>query len=858
MNFKTPFKVLTTAALIGTLSLSAVAPGAASAANATTAQSVKSETADHAVDYVVLVNSKGELGKLSFDEYVALEIKGEEALISALGDFTIKYIVTGNGNVYDLNDLAEEEIKSQGKDVPASELLKNLDDKDAELDAKVIEDAKETKIEDGKVVIDETAEDFKVTEIAAITQTIAGDKDEVALKFQLNGEKEVTAADLIKEGYTVEFKFNKTAPTGEAGKKAKEQGIVNTKVAPFNTDFTYAVEVTDKDGNKIGDATEFKKVTVTDATKAVSVDGVKLVKGEETPEFVTVDEEGVTFAATGAKNAFNEALKTVPAVESVTALNTDIAYYKNDVIVPRAEGTAKFEVKFEGIEAPVTYELTVKAAAKIASVKETSLKVAKSAPVTLSLLNQHGAPIAAKSADDLKVKIDSADAVSATVTTAGKITVPAFETTGDHKVVVLDKDGNELGTVAITVVDASKAVADSYKFVEADATKEKDLDVTVGADAETTVQAKIFTLKGIANEVELADLKETLAALNKENVSTEGKFVVESSDQKVAEVDGTTTENKGILDLAAANPLITVNAVNKGTATIKVSYVTGSVKKAIASFDVTVKNETPQYTQENVTLKDAKDVAVADDAKIAEALVAGLEYDKKAINAASIDESTIEVVNEKLQEDGTVKAEIIFSTTSAFGGKELKYNAVFAETTTLATTLKEAKDLKTAQATLKEAITKAEAVSTGKTEGEKAGDQVVGSGATLNSAIATAKTALENPTTSTAVNSATSTLNDAVTVYKAAVVAEIKAVDLTAPTGLKVGGTAVEITGNGVTLASGETLTTTSSDVTVATVSGLAVSPVAEGTTTITIQIKNAAGKVIKTGTVTVTVTAAE
>ena len=382
MNFKTPFKVLTTAALIGTLSLSAVAPGAASAANATTAQSVKSETADHAVDYVVLVNSKGELGKLSFDEYVALEIKGEEALFSALGDFTIKYIVTGNGNVYDLNDFAEEEIKSQGKDVPASELLKNLDDKDAELDAKVIEDAKETKIEDGKVVIDETAEDFKVTEIAAITKTTVkvsfpalkaavenpvftvtdGEGKEVAVKEIKLIDADETEATLtfvtpLTEEPTGKWKVNGVEFDTDAVAAAKAVTSAKTEVAllaalqsPYFTDvneelvtgYKAAVDALEEDATveeiQAAIDAENKKGNETTVVEAVNEakNQVELLKALQNGGFERVNADLIADYASYNTSEY----KTASTVEAIQTIIDKVNYDAAEALVEAADTTA--------------------------------------------------------------------------------------------------------------------------------------------------------------------------------------------------------------------------------------------------------------------------------------------------------------------------------------------------------------------------------------------------------------------------------------------------------------------------------------------------------------------------------------
>jgi len=157
-------------------------------------------------------------------------------------------------------------------------------------------------------------------------------------------------------------------------------------------------------------------------------------------------------------------------------------------------------------------------------------------------------------------------------------------------------------------------------------------------------------------------------------------------------------------------------------------------------------------------------------------------------------------------------------------------------------------------------ITSAQAAHDAINEGSEVGNTVVGAKATLQAAI-NAATAVKNNGASTAQQ-----LTDAKTTLATAVTASGTAPKVVAITGL----TAPALTtvtpgttnkGNitGVTLAAGETFNVTSAtvaNVTVDAANGLAVTGAQVGTSVITVQVKNAAGSVIKTGTVTVTVTA--
>lgn len=277
MNFKTPFKVLTTAALIGTLSLSAVAPGAASASSTSTTQVGAKAATD--LQSIILTKEGATPLVVTINEY------NTAAALAALDD--IDFSKEGLQGYAPASLVTEDEkaynLAEYNTAVALAELDGPVDPEKiiAELtEVTKPENLTEGSFKDGALEIPESG-DFKVTEIAAITQTLPAKKDQ-AISFTVNGDKTVTAADLIKEGYTVSFKFNKsltgTGLTEAEVKAAKEEGIVNATKAPFKSDFTYAVEVTDEDGNKFGDATDFKKVTVKDAETAVSVEGVKLVE----------------------------------------------------------------------------------------------------------------------------------------------------------------------------------------------------------------------------------------------------------------------------------------------------------------------------------------------------------------------------------------------------------------------------------------------------------------------------------------------------------------------------------------------------------------------------------------------------
>jgi predicted RNase H-related nuclease YkuK (DUF458 family) len=171
-------------------------------------------------------------------------------------------------------------------------------------------------------------------------------------------------------------------------------------------------------------------------------------------------------------------------------------------------------------------------------------------------------------------------------------------------------------------------------------------------------------------------------------------------------------------------------------------------------------------------------------------------------------------------------------------------------------------DAATAVNALNTSITTAQTSVAVGTEGTVVGNKVVGSKATLNSAITAAQAVLNNAaSTTTQLTAAKTTLDTAVTTYNAATVADITGV-LVAPTTLALdvanaGASAVTAgTITGYVPGTGETLNVTSATPAVLTINaptGLSVTALTAGSSVVTVQVI-ANGQVIKTGTVTVTV----
>ena len=116
-----------------------------------------------------------------------------------------------------------------------------------------------------------------VESVSAINDTTIKSGVETTLKLSVNGKEELTKTEFEEkyEGYTVEFKYNFSGAT------AKERTGVVTKTS----DFKYAVQVTDAEGNLVPETvqtSDFTTVKVADAAVATEVTSVGLeVNGEE-------------------------------------------------------------------------------------------------------------------------------------------------------------------------------------------------------------------------------------------------------------------------------------------------------------------------------------------------------------------------------------------------------------------------------------------------------------------------------------------------------------------------------------------------------------------------------------------------
>lgn len=316
MNFKTPFKVLTTAALIGTLAVSTVAPGAASAATNTTV-SAKAEVAQ---DIKSVVLKKGDDSiTLSYNDYASAQ--GSKVL----DGYVVTHVVADNGAVYDYETYG----LAYSKGATTTEVFKKLADAEAST-TEVPAEAKEASFnEDGELVVSTpTEEDFEVTEIAAIT-TKTVEVSFPALKSE-------------KLGATVEVKDS----------KGVERAVKAVDLSEGDTSATFAFETEVKEADLVGiwtiNGIEYDFDTKAKIAAIVNhADQLKLNDALEAAEIKNVDQELMGAYSTAIKDAEVEptTLEEIQAIiDKVNAENASASEKEKIVEAVAAAGTNELKL----------------------------------------------------------------------------------------------------------------------------------------------------------------------------------------------------------------------------------------------------------------------------------------------------------------------------------------------------------------------------------------------------------------------------------------------------------------------------------------------------------------------------------
>jgi len=465
----------------------------------------------------------------------------------------------------------------------------------------------------------EINEELTVESVSAITQTIAAD-EETNLKFEVNGKEKLTKAEFDEkygeEGYTVDFKYNRTP---------KDETLKNTGEVKTAKSFKYAVQVKDAEGNLIPEKLEVKdylEVKVVDAEKATTIETVK-IKGSDL-DYVTVGEEDLEFEVTSAKNALGEELDE----DSLDALNSelqgivsddvDVAYPTSSTqFTARAAGNVTFTLTYytedDAIEVEVPVEVKEAGVATRVEAEDQKVAIGASADkdgLDFKVFDQHDLDITNSTEEYNVVVKDDENKV-----------VTDLSAKGTYTVEIQDKKDKVLGSFKVTVVDVGEADYDEFFFEEDKDAEGKDivLDVKEGDRKDT----KPFTLKGVKDGV-------TVVADDLDIVTEGDGLYLKSSDNKVL----TATYENGKVTVKLADGLD-----KAATAKVQLINKMGSIEIVEAEVELEVVNTTPQIDKlelvdgAKIVVKDYNKSEIEENFKenFGHLLTAGLDKDKEKI-----------------------------------------------------------------------------------------------------------------------------------------------------------------------------------------------------------------------------------
>lgn len=569
MNFKKPFKVLTTAALIGTLSLSAVAPGA-SASSLDKKVSAKAET-KASVENVVLKTKAGELLTLQLGDYLEAKAAG----VDFNGAKPVS--ISTNGKYYSLDDYLEAKASTTNK--TEEEAFKLLDG--SEQNIKPVEGQIN---KDGSVTPkDEATGDFKVTEVAAINGK------QIKVTFNKSVDKK-SALDVTN--YTI-----KPATTA-----------VKT-ISSTSTDANYASAVLSEDKKSVtitfksalnaapwtlvdGDVFNFNYADVKTANSSETLKGTEVVKYSDkvAPEFVSAKASAKT-ATSDVTLTFSEPVDTAQALVSINGTyasftagstpNEVVATFTGlDLEAGKSYDMTILNVKDAAgnliadnnkkVSVKVDADATAPAVTDVKAVSDSKVELTFDKKVSLASAKTAGA---IKFVDGNLASLGTVDSTNITVkaNTDGKTLVVPFSAVSFTKGTVT---GNLVLTDAITDASGNKLPATS-----------KSLTLTQDVAAPTVVSAKYVNKTTYGDQTSLTNgaivvkFSEDVAASaattaytvvdNKGNVVTTafGTPVVNGDDESElilplnAGIDTTLTSYKVVLPTSAVTDLaLTPNA----------------------------------------------------------------------------------------------------------------------------------------------------------------------------------------------------------------------------------------------------------------------------------------------------------
>jgi len=460
------------------------------------------------------------------------------------------------------------------------------------------------------VDFEEPADELEVVSVSAISETV---DVKGTLEFAINGKEEAAdLKDLKEAGYDVKFLASKdvfadNATTSETGKVDVADG----------TEFEYQVVVS-KDGEEVAKSARQKvkaQVYANTVTEITSVD-VVLVKDADADN-VTLDSNTLVKDETAnlvVKGKVKGSDKEVTITDNVKFSVNRPAVATVDtegLVTAKVKGTVTVTIKAGDIEETLNLKVEnetrkVDADKSSIAVDKVELAAGKSSDkIRVELKDQYGDDFAAivTAENDEKVEVlGSATAPEVkedekTIVGAYDLTLTAGNKTAKGNVVVKAGDV-ELGKIYVEVKEAGD-VADYVLETE-----NTELDIK-GKDSNEMPTATL-TLKSVDKDGLVVDEDITIST-GKFADATDKAFVAESSDEKVATVNGAT-----------------VTAVATGEATITVYQKVGAFKEERASIKISVVDSTPEITAVNfksvAKVTETKNIALED---ILEVVISG-------------------------------------------------------------------------------------------------------------------------------------------------------------------------------------------------------------------------------------------
>ena len=763
---------------------------------------------------IVIVAKSSKAGSYKITPYVGESL--EKATVKA-DEFT--YATTIDQNVTSIEDIkfSATELKV-GKTVTKDLVFKNKHD---------------------EVVVPDSI-DIHVTPTPADVASFAVTGDAKGRKLEVTGVDKGSCQLTVNVGrvfksYTLNFAAP-TLTTIEGG-----ANISGTVAGDESTKAKYqAVKFYDQDNETMNVKSGDLKVTVSNS-KGENVTASDLITLGKT---YSVAENGdVTFDAALLDTDNLAAIKVLPAATLAEGTYT---------VTIASKTNAKLKDTF-------TVSVGAKRAVKTVDVKADSTSIALGGATVLRITpkDQYG--------DLVKVGTDKI------AVTTDKLTKGAIE---EDK----DKDENVIG-YKVTLTGASKGTENVKVDVNVDgdiaATNKAAISVDSVGNLVNSVAIDNSSVKALYS-TEADDCNVQLAAIAKD--SSDKVVPVAASDLTWNVVSQKDAEGKDTAVTATidANGKLTVPQTTAGS--VKVSVTTSNEKEGTIELNFSKDAAAAKAGTTALTNAVAEKVVDADTTKDGIQVFLDGEGDKDGeaagvlnfnVNAkdqygedfavttgvtAKIDDTSVasvDVTNNKVTI--TAKGVGTANVYVTYNGDKIKLEvSVSQAAVTAAGAAADAAAIASAKEALNNKIAAVATAEEGKVEGPVAGNQISGSKATLDAAKGVAQGVYDDSSATLAeVQSATTTLNNAITAYTNATVASLS---LTAPSDLsEASGNTSAITG--YELLEGETLTSTSATEGVATVDGLNVTAVTAGSSEITVQIL-VNGAVVKTGTVEVTVNA--